>query len=172
MKIGVFLSMMIGSGWAQVIPVPVAFECTGEAYTVRNAHAELYLIDQTVSPFVFERVPEEHSCLWGPFGPSGELIPIQVNNMGYNIVDNLLYAVAMPIAVNPTSNYGIIKIDAESNVFPVASTGLPENLRFLAGDVSTDGSTFYINTVPSGSFRRSTRAPSRARRTRRRTRRR
>ena len=87
----------------------------------------------------------------GPFGDGGELIPINANNLGFDIISNLLFAVAMP--TSGEENFGVIQIDSTGTVFPVGSpAGLPTNMRFLAGDVSTDGSTMYINRYPAQSL--------------------
>lgn len=140
----VALSLPTGSVWSQVADDPVPFECTGEAYTVRDSPAELFRIDQSVEPFQFIQIG---GIMTGPFGANGSYIPIQVNNLGYDTVENLLYAVAIP--TSGERNFGIIKIDSTGQVFPVPSA-LPTNKRYLAGDVSTDGSTMYINTYPAG----------------------
>jgi hypothetical protein len=131
------LFLIVGPAWAQDEPVP--FECTGDAYTVRTSHAELFRIDQSVMPFVFDQMGP---ALQGPFGTGGALIDIQANNLGYDTIENILWAVAMPVSGN--FNYGLIKIDSTGKVFPVASA-LPRNTRYLAGDVSTDGMFLYIN---------------------------
>jgi len=143
----VALSLPTGSVWSQVPNDPVPFECTGEAYTVRDSPAELFRIDQSVEPFVFDQIG---GTMTGPFGAGGADIPIQVNNIGYDSVENLVYGVAIPAKVPiVNTNYGIIKIDATGKVFPVP-TALPGAPRFLAGDVSTDGSTMYLNAYPTG----------------------
>lgn len=125
------------------------FECTGEAYSVRGnpTQAQLFLIDQSVEPFVFTPIG---SGATGPFGAGGADIPLQLNNLGYRVTDNLLYAVAMPLSGN--FNYGIVTIDSTGEVTPFLppdTANWPENVRLLAGDVSVDGSTMYINTYPS-----------------------
>jgi hypothetical protein len=125
---------------------PVPFECTGDAYTVRDSPAELFRIDQSVMPFVFDPIGD---VLQGPFGPGGSLIDIQANNLGYDVVENVLYAIAIPLSGE--ANLGIIRIDSNGTVFPVPSA-LPNNRRFLAGDVTPDGSTFYLNTYPSSTM--------------------
>ncbi len=96
------LLLVTGVSWAQE---PVPFECTGEAYTVRDASAQLYRIDQSVTPFVFIPVG----------GPQG----IQLNNLGYRITDNLLYAVAMP-ENGDEENFGIVKIDSTGGICEVS----------------------------------------------------
>jgi hypothetical protein len=133
------LFLMATSAWANGDP-PVPFECTGDAYTVRTSHAELFRIDQSVMPFVFDQIG---TVLQGPFGTGGALIDIQANNLGYDTIENILWAVAMPVSGN--FNYGIIRIDSTGKVFPVASA-LPSNTRYLAGDISTDGNFLYANT--------------------------
>jgi hypothetical protein len=135
------LFLIVGPAWAQDEPVP--FECTGDAYTVRTSRAELFRIDQSVSPFVFDQIG---TVLQGPFGTSGALIDIQANNLGYDTIENILWAVAMPVSGN--FNYGIIRIDSTGKVFPVASA-LPSDTRYLAGDVSTDGKFLYVNNYPT-----------------------
>jgi len=143
------LSLVINPVWAQDDPVP--FACTGDAYTVRADPAELFLIDQDVTPFQFTPIG---GPLSGPFGAGGAEVPIQANNLGYDTVENLLYAVALPSGtVVGAGNYGIIKLDSNGTVFPVGSpVGLPTDVRFLAGDISTDGSTYYVNTYPSSTL--------------------
>jgi hypothetical protein len=136
-----------GTAWAQPDDELLPFECSGDAYSVRANPATLFRINQDVAPFVFDEI----APMLGPFGAGGSLIPIQVNNLGYDTVENLLYGVAIPV-LNPgvvNSNFGIVKIDSLGQVVPVPSA-LPSGTRFLAGDVSTDGSTMYMNTYPSG----------------------
>mgnify|MGYP003572181689 FL=1 len=138
------LSLAIGPVWAQDDPVP--FACTGDAYTVRATPAELFRIDQDVTPFQFYPIG---APLTGPFGVGGAEIPIQVNNLGYDTVENLLYAVALD-ANGASVNYGIIQLDSTGTVFSLGTpVGLPNNLRFVAGDISTDGNTYFINTYQS-----------------------
>lgn len=139
---------MAGAAGAEIEPVP--FVCTGEAYTVRDEPADLFVIDQTVSPFVFVSIREN---MTGPFGTNGAQIGIQVNNLGYNSADGLLYAIAMP-ENNVQKNFGIIKIDSTGAVFPlgIPSGDWPENTRLLAGDVAPEGNIFYVNTYPSGTL--------------------
>jgi hypothetical protein len=141
------LFLPLGSAWAQPDDGLVPFECSGDAYTVRDNPATLFRINQDVEPFVFDEIAD----MVGPFGPGGSPIAIQVNNLGYDSVENLLYGVAIPV-LNPgviQRNFGIVKIDSLGQVVPVP-TALPDRPRFLAGDVSTDGSTMYINAYPSG----------------------
>ena len=142
---------LLFAGAAQVNGAdPVPFSCTGDAYTVRGdpQQGHLFLIDQTAMPFDLTSIG--NGLLTGPFGTDNALIPIQVNNLGYNVSDNLLYAVAMPTSGN--FNYGIIQIDSNGDVFPFElpdTEPFPYDVRLLAGDVSSDGSTMYINTHPT-----------------------
>jgi len=125
------------------------FVCTGEAFTVRGnpTQAQLFLIDQTVEPFDFTPIGMP---AMGPFGIGGSPIALQLNNLGYRVADNLLYAVAMPLSGN--SNFGIVTIDMTGTVtpfLPATTPGWPANVRLLAGDVSVDGKTMYVNTYPT-----------------------
>lgn len=132
---------------------PVPFVCDGEAYTVRNTPGEFYLIDQSVSPFDFTQI--KLGPLTGPFGLGGAIVPIQANNIGYRVVDNLIYGVALK-ATTPNTfnlNLGLIKIDSAGNVFPVPTfpdiSALPQ--RFLAGDIDPNSDKMYLNDYPTTS---------------------
>lgn len=155
------INLLIGKAFAQE---PVPFDCTGQAFTVRYSPAELFAIDQSVSPFVFNVIN-----LNGPLGNDGNVaqldhdnnsltpeIPIELNNLGFRSTDGMLYAMALkvfvPKAPAQNGNYGIVKIDSAGNIFPVAVPapspipGIGNNAyRFPAGDVTPDGNTMYIN---------------------------
>jgi hypothetical protein len=148
---------MAGAAGAQMGPTP--FECTGEAYTVRGnpTQAQLYLIDQSGSPFIFVEVGSGATLSSCPADlPSGATCTpgqaIQLNNLGYNTVDDLLYAVAMPLSGN--YNYGIVQIDSTGAVFPLGYPGTPwpKTVRLLAGDVDPAGDVMYVTTYPSGTL--------------------
>ncbi len=67
---------------------------------------------------------------------------IELNNAGYRVSDDRLYAVELV----PFGNNGIVRIDpADCTVEPLGSAGLPAIQRFDAGDVSADGTTMFIN---------------------------
>jgi hypothetical protein len=148
----VVLLLVTGSAWANAVSEPEPFVCTGEAFSVRGdpVQGQLFLIDQSVSPFVFTRIGPGATCPAGLGCTEGD--PIQVNNLGYRSTDNLLYAIAMPLSGN--FNYGIIQIDSTGAVFPFTGlTGTPlPTARLLAGDITPDGNTFYINTYPSSTL--------------------
>ncbi|MHC5144858.1 MAG: DUF7507 domain-containing protein [Planctomycetota bacterium] len=145
----------------------VPFDCTGEAFTVRYSPAELFLIDQTVSPFTFNvidlngpsGIEGNVAQLFIPAGIDGslgEIRPVELNNLGFRTTDGMLYAMALKVFVEGNSaqngNYGIVKIDSAGNIFPVAVPapapipGIGNNaFRFPAGEITPDGSTMYIN---------------------------
>jgi uncharacterized repeat protein (TIGR01451 family) len=108
---------------------PVPFACTGDAYIVQNQNAQLTLVDQSVSPFVFV--------------PIGAATGIEINNLGFRSTDGLLYAVELSAG----GNVQVIQIDANGDVTGLGRpAGLPAGPRFDAGDVSPDGSTLYITS--------------------------
>jgi hypothetical protein len=140
---------------AQPEPTPSPFVCDGEAYTVRSDPGKLYKIDQSVAPFVFTQIG---SVLEGPFGEDGTLIRIQVNNIGYRVVDNMLYGVALASPTRPNHNYGLVKIDSLGNVFSVPTSFGDSDKdisdvqkRFLAGDIDPNTDKMYLNTYPTTS---------------------
>lgn len=127
----IFLPLVVTSVDAQG-PEPEPFNCTGQAFTVRFSPAELYIIDQSVTPFTFNPIAA---------------FSTELNNLGFRSTDGLLYAMELNISGStPPGNNGIVKIDSTGAVFPVAVTGvsIPTNVRFPAGDVSPDGTTMYI----------------------------
>lgn len=128
---------------------PVPFVCDGTAYTVRATPGEFFRIDQSVTPFIFHQIG---TTLQGPFGASGGLVPIQVNNLGYRPADDLVYGVALKAPMDQTMNYGLVKIDSLGNVFPVSTNPPVEDIgtRFLAGDIDPDLDVMYLNTYPAG----------------------
>lgn len=134
------------------------FTCSGEAYSVRFSPAQLFSIDQSVSPFDFTAIGGTAQLFIpaGIDGSTGETRDVELNNLGYRRTDDLLYAMALKVFVPNNSaangNYGIVKIDSTGTVYPVAVPapapipGIGSNTyRFPAGDVSIDGSTLYIN---------------------------
>ncbi|MEE8526246.1 MAG: hypothetical protein V3T72_20095, partial [Thermoanaerobaculia bacterium] len=120
---------------SEIIPGPgalVPFPCSGDAYIVQDQNAQLTLIDQSVSPFVFIPIG----------GPTGR----ELNNLGFREPDGLMYAVEL--SNSPNGNLQIVQIDATGTVIGLGRpAGLPTGPRFDAGDVSVDGSTMYITTV-------------------------
>jgi len=136
------------------------FVCTGEAFTVRLSPGQLFEIDQSVTPFDF--IPIGGTAQLNipvgldAYNPTGGLTDIELNNIGFRSTNGMIYAMALKLFVTGTSaqmgNYGLVKIDSNGNVFPVALPlpGVPaigNNVyRFPAGDVSTDGTKYFINT--------------------------
>lgn len=147
------LAVQLPSGIVSAQEVP--FECTGQAFTVRFSPAQLFSIDQSVTPFTFTQIGSTASILI-----DGVLTPIELNNLGFRSTDGMLYAMALKVFVPGASaqngNYGIVKIDSTGTVFPVAipaPSPIPGignfTYRFAAGDVTDDGSTMYINAQDS-----------------------
>jgi hypothetical protein len=124
----VALLVAAGAVWAE----PVPFECTGEAFMVQENPATLYQINKSTSPFTFDPIAS---------------FTTQLNNLGYRNGENVLYAMVLNNTGGPLGNSGIVKIDRDGNVFPVATTGvtIPSGIRYNAGDVSVDGSWYYLN---------------------------
>lgn len=119
------LLLFAGAAWAQV-----PFDTTdGTAYTVRSPNvpddspAQLYSIDQSTSPFTFTAIGGTASLDVTPGDGSDNPIDIQLNNLGFSS-DGFLYALAlntMPITGSDVAgNYGLVKIDANGDIFPVA----------------------------------------------------
>jgi uncharacterized repeat protein (TIGR01451 family) len=134
----------------------------GTAYTVRSPNspddspAQLYSIDQSTFPFTFTAIGGPAQLDVTPDDGIDNPIDIQLNNLGFRSTDGLLYALAlntMPItAGDDAGNYGLVKIDANGDIFPVAIPapapipGLGSTTyRLPAGDITPDGNTMYIN---------------------------
>jgi hypothetical protein len=109
-------------------PIPRApFACDGTVYIVHEIDAVLSRIDRETSPFTFVD-------LAGPLGR-------EINNLGFNPADGLLYGVEL----NAGGNTQLVQVDASGSVFGLGRpAGLPSGFRFDGGDVSADGSTFYV----------------------------
>ena len=141
--------IMISFYYLVAQPGPTPFICDGEAYLVSGDPSRLYWINQNVTPFTFHFI----SDLKMPYGAGGTLINIQVNNIGYRVVDNMLYGVALRSPVVPNSNYGLVKIDRDGNVFSVPTDPDISYIakRFLAGDIDPYNDVMYLNTYPTTS---------------------
>jgi hypothetical protein len=114
------------------------FACTGEAYIIQDASAQLTEIDQTTAPFTFVPIG----------GPAG----FEVNNLGFNRADGLLYAAHLLPA--PANLSELVRIDSTGTIFGLGTpAGLPA-LRYAAGDVAPDGATLYLNTNGVGTLYR------------------
>ncbi len=67
---------------------------------------------------------------------------LELNSAGYRASDGMIYAVELI----PFGNNGIVRMDpAGCTIEPLGAAGLPATQRFDAGDVSTDGTTMFIN---------------------------
>ncbi len=109
------------------------FVCTGEAFIIKSATAQLNTIDQTATPFVFT-----------PIGlPAGYL----VNNLGFRRSDGLLYAYR-----GDAPNQQVISIDDTGVATMLGSGGLPlpVGTAYNSGDVSADGTVMYFSADGQG----------------------
>ncbi len=120
------LTLILADGaWA------APFTCTGEAYAIQEALAQLSTIDQTTTPFVFTLIG----------GPAA----YPVNNLGFRRSDGLLYAYRGDVG-----NRQIISIDdgGAGVATMLGSGGLPVpgglSTPYNSGDVSVDGTEMYF----------------------------
>ncbi|MEE8523279.1 MAG: hypothetical protein V3T72_05050 [Thermoanaerobaculia bacterium] len=119
---------------AGAVSAQTSILCNGEAFIVHEVDAEISRIDRSVDPFVFVPV----------VGPTG----VEINNLGFRQPDGLLYAIELTAG----GNNGIITIDGAGSITSLGSgtPALPADQRFDAGDISPDGSTFYVNRAGAG----------------------
>ena len=112
------------------------FACTGEAFVVQDASAQLTQIDQSVSPFTFL--------------PIGGRAGFEINALGFRRTDGLLYGFHR----NPAGAREIVTIDDTGAVtgLGLGAGGLPGTIEFNAGDVSDDGATMYLNSAGTGAL--------------------
>ncbi len=103
---------------------------SGDAYSLRDGH--LYHVDPSTSPPTL--------TLRGSVEIDGQ--PIEVNAMGFRRSDRLFYGVQL----TADGNEQLVQIDGDSNVFSLGRPlGLPADLRFDGGDVSTDSGTMFLS---------------------------
>lgn len=85
------------------------------------------------------------SCeLWmpDPFTLHCSPMGMELNNIGYRSTDGLLYG----IELTATGNLGIVRLGADCTPQPYCvPDGLPQDQRFVAGDISPGGRWMYIN---------------------------
>ncbi len=143
-SVAAFLLLGLATTGAVVAQGP--FACTGEAYIVQDpaggsVEGQLTQIDQSVSPFDFVDVGSPQ---------------IEYNNIGFNRADGFIYA----LALTSGGNAGVIRVGNDGTVtnlgvptpmggcvFPTAP---PSIARYDAGDVSADGTRFYVNAGGTG----------------------
>jgi hypothetical protein len=102
----------------------VLFECIEEAFAVQDEEGNLYELDTG-----------------GSMAPMATL-GMEVNNLGFRVTDRLLYGVEL----DSSGNVQIVQIDADGRVFDLGRPPLlPPDVRFVAGDVSADGTRMYLN---------------------------
>ena len=117
------LALHLGAGTALA---QTPFACTGEAFIVQEQQAQLFQIDQSISPFSFL-----------PIGGSNSF---QINNLGFRRTDGLIYGYRLA----PAATRELIRIDSTGTVLPLGlPAGLPAD-AFIAGDVSVDSTTMYL----------------------------
>jgi len=128
---------------------PVPFECSTDVYGVLDNPARVIRADLSALPLDIQTIVDVVEVdITDDDTDNPE--PVQVNNMGFRVTGDgtggFLYALAINLSGDPAATYGLIKIDANGDVYPVAIplVGLPANVRFYAGDVTPDGSTMYI----------------------------
>jgi cysteine-rich repeat protein len=119
------------------------FECTETAYVIQGTggipsdeQSWLTEIDQSVSPFVFDQIPDASTFYGG-----------RINNLGFNPVDGLLYAWRIP-STTPARGAQLLTIDALGTITPLGTAGLPMSnpaANLNAGDVRTDGTEMYLS---------------------------
>jgi hypothetical protein len=115
--------------------LPAQFVCTGEAFIIQEALAQLYQVDQSVDPFTFT--------------PIGGTSDFEINNLGFDAARGILWGWHRT-SPDATSAQEIVTIDANGTVTPMGNGGLPDTVRFNAGDVSPDGSRMYLNRNGGG----------------------
>jgi Repeat of unknown function (DUF6923) len=114
------------------------FECSGRAYVIQGnvALAQLTVIDQTVSPFVFTNV--------------GGTDANNINNIGFNKSNGLIYGYRRSGTVE------IVSMDqtGASGLTGLGNGGLPAaaSVQYNSGDVSPNGSLMYFNSGGTGAF--------------------
>ncbi len=120
------LALVLAEGAAWAAP----FACTGEAFVDQGATAQLNIIDQENSPFVFT--------------PVGAVAGFLVNNLGFRRDDGLLYAWR-----GDPPNQQVISIDDTGGVTLLGAGGVPAaaGTEYNSGDVSVDGDFMYLSTA-------------------------
>ena len=138
MSILLTMLLVTGASWAQQ-PAPVPFDCTGQAFIVQDQpvgepyQGQLTAVDQSVTPFTFTDVG----------GPQ-----VEYNNIGFRSTDGFIYGVEL----TASGNNGIVRIDSSGTATNLGTpAGLP-NVRFDAGDVSTDGNTLFVYWIGSSTI--------------------
>ncbi len=126
------LALVLADGaWAQ------RFACSGEAFAIQEAAAQLNIIDQSVSPFIFT--------------PIGSTAGYLINNLGFRRTDGLLYGYR-----GDTGNEEVVSIDTlgAGSATGLGSGGLPAPTGnpYNSGDVSADGTEMYFSTNGIGTM--------------------
>ncbi len=129
-----------------VLAVRDDFGSTGEAAAVSNAYisqyispaasapTRLYGVDTARNPYTLDKI--------------GQDIARPMNAIGYRSTNRSLYGYRM------TTSPGIVKVNPATGSTRYLGTpaGLPASGKFIAGDVSPNGSTYYLYTPRSSSL--------------------
>jgi hypothetical protein len=129
---------------------PVAVDdvgSTGEAAAVSNSFISQYASPKASKPTRLYRLNTAQRPY--TFNQIGTNIAHPLNAIGYRSTDQSLYGYRI------TGALGILKIDptTASATYLGNPTGLPASKSYFAGDVSPDGSTYYLYANKSGVLR-------------------
>lgn len=121
---------------------------TGAAAVVANSYVSQYASSSASSPTRLYR-PDTTSSPF-TFGKIGRDIPRPLNAIGYRSTDRSLYG------YRTTSSPGIVRVNPSTGAvlrFLGNPPGLPAASNYIAGDVSPNGSTYYLYANKSGVLR-------------------
>lgn len=121
---------------------------TGEAEAVGNSYISQYASPAAGTPTRLYRLDTAQRPY--TLGKIGGDIVSPVNAIGYRSTDHSLYGYRL------TGKLGIVKIDPDTGAtrFLGSPRGLPTSKSYIAGDVSPDGSTYYLYGNKSGVLRK------------------
>ncbi|MEM7357436.1 MAG: hypothetical protein AAF657_41870, partial [Acidobacteriota bacterium] len=125
------LGLGLGDPTASAQTTP--FVCDGEAYIVQGGSGQLFRVDQSTDPFSFTTV--------------GGTAGFEVNALGFRRTDGLLYGWRQQ---NPSALY---TLDANATLTNLGLPApLPNGANLNGGDISPDGSTWYIGMDGDGTL--------------------
>ena len=115
-----------------------AFAQSPEPFRCFSADQGLIAEDQNCRLFTDSAFP------WPELCPA---MDAEMNAMGFRSTDGMLYGLQLfSLAVDGfKGNGGIVRVGGNCAVEHLDVLGLPEDVRFFAGDISTDGTTMFIN---------------------------
>ena len=111
---------------------------TNAAALVANAYVSQYASPKASSSTGLFRVDTSSSPF--AYGKIGRSIPRPMNAVGYSSTDNSLYGYRL------TNSPGVMRINPSTGAARYLGNprGLPKTNKYIAGDVSPDGSTYYL----------------------------